>query len=73
MTLTKKIIFYLTLTVLSLPCIMIFNDAEEMWYINAFGIAYAYGMCKIAPHILPKWFIDYLNEEPEWMKEEDLD
>lgn len=66
MTLTKKIAFYSVLTLLSLPCVMIFNDSEDAWYLNFIGVAYAFAMYKIAPRFLPKWFMECVRDTTKW-------
>lgn len=65
MTLKKKIIANLIVLMLAIPAIAIFNDSEEMVWVNFLGIAYAVLMVKIAPYFLPTWVVDYFKSNPE--------
>lgn len=65
MTLKKKIIANFIVLVLAIPAIAIFNDSEEMVWVNFLGLAYTVLMVKIAPFFLPWWVVDYFKSIPE--------
>jgi hypothetical protein len=58
---SKKILAWVLMSILSLPCILIMNCNGDATYLNYIGIAYAYVLYKLAPIVLPKWMIDYFN------------
>lgn len=61
MTITKKIIAWIVLTLLALPCLLALNGNMDAPHLNLIGIAYAVAIVKLAPKFLPKWIIDYYN------------
>ena len=66
MTLTKKIIFWATMTLLSVPAfVMILNDNKDAVIINILGIAYALVCVMCCKRLMPKWMADYIRQIEE--------
>lgn len=61
MSKSKKTLAWLVVAILAIPALAIFNDDETNFYLNFFGLAYAYFIVKLAPHILPMWMVEYLT------------
>ena len=61
MTLLKKIIFWATMTLLTVPAfVMILNDNEDTVIINLLGIAYALVCVLCCKRLMPRWMSDYM-------------
>ncbi len=61
MTLSKKIAAWVVMTLLILPCLVIMNNTPELYYVNILGVGYLWLLAKVAPRVLPRWMLDYIN------------
>lgn len=54
---------YAVLTVVTLPCVMVFNDSETFWP-NIIGLAYCWLLYKAWPLVkpkVPKWALNHFD------------
>lgn len=66
MTLTKKIIVWAIITIVTTPgIIMVCNCNEDVVYINFIGLAYLWLAEKACERLMPQWMKDYINSECE--------
>lgn len=66
MTLTKKIIVWVIITIVACPgIIMVCNCNEDVVYINYIGLAYLWLAVKACKRLMPQWMKDYLDSQCE--------
>jgi hypothetical protein len=61
MSTKKKIIAWTVVTLLAMPAFATLNLDVNHFFINVLGFAYAVGMFRLAPVILPQWMVDYFS------------
>lgn len=64
----KKIIFWIWLTILSFPAILVFNDNYDTLHLNFVGLLYCYLLYKNWDRLLTEWMRNYwdsLSKEPD--------